>query len=225
MIEELNENIISIDFIHAHKPTYDVISRKVMFAGTGTNSIAALKNTVLRAMTSTVIKAKFKGTRDEKALYVANICAPRTPMVSGMQSIVDIDENNICNIVVENCSPYDITLERDDIIGDMETEQDELVPLKDDFFSSLCQDIHNRFPKVKRKRVTREEIRQRCHLQVQEEFHDQYLDILCKHQDALSIDKYDLGLAKDFKHKIHLKPQDPVYRKTIQDSRGPPPIH
>jgi len=84
VIEELNENIISIDFIHTHKLTYDVISRKVMFAGAGTNSIAALKNTVLPAMMSTVIKAKFKGTRDKKALYVANICAPRTPMISGM---------------------------------------------------------------------------------------------------------------------------------------------
>ena len=62
VIEELNENIIGIDFIHAHKLTYDVISRKVMFAGAGTNSIMALKNTVLPAMTSTVIKAKFKGT-------------------------------------------------------------------------------------------------------------------------------------------------------------------
>jgi hypothetical protein len=69
---------------------------------------------VLPAMTSTVIKAKFKGTRDEKATYVANICAPRTPMVSGMPSIMNIDENNICNIVVENCAPYDVTLERDD---------------------------------------------------------------------------------------------------------------
>jgi hypothetical protein len=59
VIEELNKNIIGIDFIHANKLTYDVISRKVMFAGAGTNSIAALKNTVLPAMTSTVIKAKF----------------------------------------------------------------------------------------------------------------------------------------------------------------------
>jgi len=117
VIEELNENIIGIDFIHAHKLTYDVISRKVMFAGAGTNSIMALKNTVLPAMTSTVIKAKFKGNRDEKATYVANICAPRTPMVSGMPSIVNIDENNICNIIVENCAPYDVTLERDDILG------------------------------------------------------------------------------------------------------------
>jgi hypothetical protein len=56
-------------------------------------------------------------------------------------------------------------------------------------------------------------IKQWCHLQVLEEFQERYLEILCKHLDALSIDKYDLGLAKDFKHKIHLKTQDPVYQK------------
>jgi hypothetical protein len=114
-----------------------------------------------------------------------------------------------------------VTLERDDIIGVMEMEQVELVPPTDDFSSSVCQDIHNRFPKVKRERLSREEIRRRCHLQVPEEFHECYLDILCKHQDALSIDKYDLGLAKDFKHKIHLKTQDPVFRKQFKI----PPIH
>jgi hypothetical protein len=42
------------------------------------------------------------------------------------------------------------------------------------------------------------------------------MDILCKHQDALSIDKYDLELAKDFKHKICLKTQDPVDRKQFK---------
>jgi hypothetical protein len=31
-----------------------------------------------------------------------------------------------------------------------------------------------------------------------------------------SIEKYDLGLAKDFKHKIHLKMQDTVYRKQFK---------
>jgi hypothetical protein len=113
----LNENNISIDFIYAHKLTYDVISRWVKFAGAGMNSIAALKNTVLPAMTSTVVKAKFKGTCQDKAIYVANICAPRTPMVSGMPSIANVDKNNICNIIIENCAPYNVTLERDDILG------------------------------------------------------------------------------------------------------------
>jgi len=72
-----------------------------------------------------------------------------------MPSIVNIDENNICNIVVQNFAPYDSW---EGILGIMETEEDELVPLMDDFFSSVGQDIHNRFPKVKRKILSREEI-------------------------------------------------------------------
>jgi hypothetical protein len=143
VLQELNENIIGIDFINTHKLTYDIISHRVKFAGAGTNSIAALKNTVLPAMTSTMVKAKFKGTRDDKAIYVANICAPRTPMISGMPSIINVDNSNICNIVIENCAPYDVPLERDDILGIMETEEEELFPLTDDFISSVCQNILN----------------------------------------------------------------------------------
>ncbi len=58
------------------------------------------------------------------------------------------------HISVENCAPYDVTLVRDDLLGVMDIETDELVPLTDDFISSVCQDIHNRFPKVKRKRLS-----------------------------------------------------------------------
>ncbi len=169
-------------------------------------------------MTSTVIKAKFKGTKDEKATYVANICAPRTPMVSGMPSIVNIDESNICSIVVENCAPYDVTLERDDIHGVMEIEQDELVSLTDDFISSICQDIHNRFPKVKRKRLSREEIKRRCHLQVPEEFHERYLDILCKHQDMTWDSPKILSIKSTSKRRIRSTGNNSKSRKPITSS-------
>ncbi len=37
VIQELNKNIISIDFIHTHKLTYDIIFCQVKFAGSGTN--------------------------------------------------------------------------------------------------------------------------------------------------------------------------------------------
>jgi hypothetical protein len=123
---------------------------------------------------------------------------------------------NICNIIVENCTPYDVTLEQDDIFGIMEIEEEELIPLTDDFISSVCQDIHNPFPKVKRKRLSIQDIQQTCHLQVPEEFKERYVDILHKHQDTLSIDKYDLRLAKNFSHKIHLDMQDPVYQKQFK---------
>jgi len=124
MIQELNEKIISIDFIHAHKLTYDVISHRVKFTRAGTNSTTALKNIVLPA----VVKAKFKGQCDAQATYVANNCVPRTPMVLGMPAIINVDKNNICSTVVENCAPYNVALEGDDILGIIEIEEEEMVP-------------------------------------------------------------------------------------------------
>jgi hypothetical protein len=88
-------------------------------------------------MTSTVVNVRYKGKTDPNATYIVNICAPRTPMVSGMPSIVSIDKFNNCKIVLENCTPYDITLKRDDILGIMEIEEREQVPLTDDFISSV----------------------------------------------------------------------------------------
>jgi len=45
---------------------------------------------------------------------------------------------------------------------------------------------------------------------------EKYVDISFKHQEAISINKYDLGLTKNYKHKIHLKNEDPVYRKQFK---------
>jgi hypothetical protein len=50
-------------------------------------------------------------------------------MVSGMPSIINVDKNNICSIDLENCAPYNVTLKRDDILGTMETEEEEMVLL------------------------------------------------------------------------------------------------
>jgi hypothetical protein len=51
---------------------------------------------------------------------------------------------------------------------------------------------------------------------VPEEFKGRYLDILLKHQEAISINKYDLGLAKNYKHRIHLKNENWVYRNQLK---------
>jgi hypothetical protein len=93
VIKELNDNIIGIDF--KHQLTYNVINQQVKFARSIANSNSPIKQTVLPAMTPTVIKAKYKGVQDPQATYVANICTPRTPMVSGVPSIVSIDEHRL----------------------------------------------------------------------------------------------------------------------------------
>jgi hypothetical protein len=71
----------------------------------------------------------------------------------------------------------------------------------------------NGYPKVKKRTWTRKEIEDRCHLGAPEPYWSQYIDILVKHQAAISLDKYDLGLVKDFTHRIHLKDNQPIFRK------------
>jgi hypothetical protein len=61
-------------------------------------------------------------------------------------------------------------IERGDILGLIEIEEDELIPLTDDVISSVCSDTHNIFPEVKKKIWSRYQIEKNCHLQAPSEF-------------------------------------------------------
>jgi hypothetical protein len=69
---------------------------------------------------------------------------------------------------------------------------------------------------VPKKKFTRTEIEQKANLKVPVQYKKRYLDILFKHQDAISINKFDLGRAKNFTHKIYLKDDNPVYGKQFK---------
>jgi len=97
-------------------------------------------------------------------------------------------------------------------VGIISTKESNPLPLNDDIISALCNEINEGLPKVKKKTWTRDKIEQRCHLNVPKEYQHQDIDILYKHQAAISMNKYDLGLAKNFTHKIHLKDDQPIYR-------------
>ncbi len=90
-------------------------------------------------------------------------------------------------------------------IGLMDKETDQLQLLDDATISAVLSDIDKILPKVPKTKFTKEEIAAKAHLDVPKEFKQKYIDILYKHQRAISVNKYDLGLAKNFKHKIHLK--------------------
>jgi hypothetical protein len=51
---------------------------------------------------------------------------------------------------------------------------------------------------------------------VPNEYKKRYIDILFKHQKAISVDKFDLGQANNFTHRIYLKDNEPVYRKQFK---------
>ncbi len=137
-------------------------------------------------------------------------------MLTGVQSLVSIDSNQNCKIVIENCAPYEETIERNDVMGITEMEEDEMYPLTDKTMADICASIKSNIPSTPWTQLTRDDIARCCNLQVLEEFKARYLDILFKHQEAISMNKYDLGLAKNYKHRIHLKNENPVYRKQFK---------
>jgi hypothetical protein len=108
---------------------------------------------------------------------------------------------------------FEVSLKAGDILGILDTEEDNPIPFSDESLATICEQIHQRLPKVKKRTWTRKEIEDRCHLGAPESYRSQYIDILFRHHAAISMDKYDLGLAKDFTHRIHLKDDQTMFQK------------
>jgi hypothetical protein len=214
VINKLNDNIIGIDFMHRNKLIYDENTRQVKFANAKMNTICATKQITIPAMTSSIVMTKFNKEMHPDKTYMATIHCPGAPTLTGVPPLLSTDSNQNCKIVIENCAPYEVTIERNDIMGIIEIEEDEMYPLMDEAAADICTSIKSNIPSTPQSQLTGDDIAKRCNLQDPEKFKDQYLvDIHFRHQDAISMNKYDLGLAKNYKHWIHLKNEDLVYRK------------
>jgi hypothetical protein len=181
----------------------------VKFADTKMNTICATKQVTILAITSSIVTTKFNREMHADKTYVATIHCPVSPTLTGVPSLVSIDENHNCKIIIENWALYEVTIERNDIMGIVEIEDKELYPLTDNTAAEIGASIKSNIPSTPLAKLTRDEIARLCNLQVPDKYKERYIDILFKHQDAISLDKYNLGLARNYKHKIHLKNEDP----------------
>jgi hypothetical protein len=151
------------------------------------DQIAAIKEQTLPALTSTVVTEKYKGKVSKDSNYIASIFSTRTPMISGMPAIVSVGKNNNCKIVLDNCAPYDVTISRNDILGIMDAEPDDPIPMEDSTIFSILQEIDKKLPKVPKRKLSKEEIAAKAHLNVTPEFRQKYIDILHKHHQCQQI--------------------------------------
>jgi len=202
--------------MHQHKLNYDAHSKQITFAHMLTNALYAVKEVTIPALSSMMVTTKYKGLSNETAQPIATIHAPQHPTISGMPAWVTLDTYKNCKLIIDNCAPYDITIPRNEVLGVLEFEQEQCVPLNEDTVASIIADIEQKFPKVPKKHFSRDEIAKKANLNVPPEVKQKYIDILYKHQAAISMNKMDLGRAKNFTHKIHLKDNNPVYRKQFK---------
>ncbi len=158
-----------------------------------TNALYAVKETTIPALSSMVISTKFKGNVHHSAKPIATIHAPQNPTISGMPTWVSVDKYRNCKMVIDNCAPYEIVIARNEVLGILEFKPDDCIPMTENSIAAIIFDIQQKFPKVPKKQFTRAEIKQRANLQVPNEYKKRYIDILFKHQNAISVDKFDLG--------------------------------
>jgi hypothetical protein len=216
VVEDLNDNILGIDFMHQHKLNYDATSKQITFAHMLTNALYAVKEVMIPALSSMMGTTKYKGLTSETAQPIATIHAPQHPTISGMPAWVTLDNYKNCKLIIDNCAPYDIVLPRNEILGILELESEQCQPLNEDTVASIISNIEQKFPKVPKKHFSHAEIEQKANLNVPDELKQRCIGILFKHQAAISINKMDLGRAKNFTQKIHLKDNNPVYRKQFK---------
>ncbi len=107
-------------------------------------------------------------------------------------------------------------LPRTEILGVLEFESEQCLPLNEETVASIISNIEQKFPKVQKNHFSNAEIEQKVNLNVPENYKQRYIEILFKHQATISIKKMDLGRAKNFTHKIHLKANNPVYHKQFK---------
>jgi hypothetical protein len=110
VVEDINDNILGIDFMHQHKLNYDSTSKQITFAHMLTNALYAVKEVTIPALSSMMVTTKFKGLTSDSAQPIATIHAPQHPTISGMPAWVTLDSYRNCKIIIDNCAPYDIVL-------------------------------------------------------------------------------------------------------------------
>jgi hypothetical protein len=71
--------------------------------------------------------------------------------------------------VIDNCAPYDVTIDRNDILALMDRETEQLQPLEDSVISAILTDIDKKLPQVPKRKLTKAKIAAKAQLNVPNE--------------------------------------------------------
>ena len=224
VISDLNEPLIlGIDFIQKHQLWYCPKNRSFAWEGQpnwGQGHLKVAAATSIPPLSVAFIRATVRtegGALPEGTLCIANITSHTHPLVTGGPYLVQPDNLGQITIAVKNCSPVDLELERNDFIGQVENVQDcETREINPAYLQAIAQQQRRLRPHQKLSERKRKFILENVKLQVPEQFQQQYLEVLLRHHEAISEDKFDLGRTDTLMHEIALKTQEPIYVKQFK---------
>ncbi len=235
ILDHVQDYILGIDFIKQHALSYNSLQDKCFWETPPIDSgiLKTQERIFIDALSSRKVKLKCVNEENIKIgqtnTMIATISTQHS-LITGPPGLIKFDKEGVAYAVIQNCSPSAIWIERDEPVGFAEhhTNENETEKLDKKFVAHLLKDVTiNSIQQEKSKRWTEEakmeHILEQAHINVPSSYISKYRNLLLKHFSIVSIDKTDLGRVKNFFHKIHMKDNEPVYRKQfkIPDAHRP----
>jgi hypothetical protein len=152
----------------------------------------------------------------EGNLCLANIASALHPLITGGPYLVSPDTLGQVTVAIKNCAPVKLELSRNDFIGTLENvtgcETQELNPA---YLQAVARATNSNTTK-KITPAKRQFIEKTVHLNVPEQFREQYLKVILKNHEAVIQNKFDLGCTDTLMHEIALKMNEPIYVKQFK---------
>jgi hypothetical protein len=225
VIPDLNEPLIlGIDFIQQHQLWYCPKNKSFAWDGQpnwGQGQLKVCNATVIPPLSVAYIKATIRtesgSLSAQNNLCIANIASSIHPLITGGPYLVEPDSVGQVTVAVKNCAPTELELNRNDFVGSIENvENCETREINPTYLRSIAEQRANACPRQSLMAKKRQFIESTVKLNVPEQFQHKYLNLLLKHHEAISQDKFDLGHTDTLMHEIALKSNEPIYVKQFK---------
>ncbi len=140
--DESSENILGIDFLQKFRLQVDPKTQEISFQSAPSKALFATKNFTLPPFATALVQARTFQNTDRQLHYIADIGAPKQPLISGLSTLVSFDHRNQCTLPIQNCAPHEIHVSTGDILGILSTEKEDPIPFNDDSLATICEQIH-----------------------------------------------------------------------------------
>ncbi len=214
VIPDLNEPLIlGIDFIQQHQLWYCPKNKSFAWEGQpnwGQGQLKVCSATIIPPLSVAYIKATIRTESGsmpaQNILCIANIASSLHPLITGGPYLVEPDSLGQVTVAVKNCASTDLELNRNDFVGSIENiENCETRQINPAYLQAIAEQRANARPRQTLTAKKRQFIESNVKLHVPKQFQQKYLNLLLKHHEAISQDKFDLGRTVTLMHEIALK--------------------
>jgi predicted aspartyl protease len=140
--DESSENILGIDFLQKFRLQVDPKTKEITFQSAPSMALFPTKNFTIPPFATALVQARTFQNIDHQLHYIADIGAPKQPLISGLSTLVSFDYRNQCTMPIQNCAPHEINVSTGDILGILSTEKEDPIPFDDNSLATICEQIH-----------------------------------------------------------------------------------